>query len=174
MELVVKNIDELVFDPSNARKHPMKNIEAIKGSLVKFGQQKPIVINKKNIVIAGNGTLAAFKDLGWKQIKCVVSDLDDLNQMAFALADNRTAELAEWDVDILNQQLAQLDLNDFDLDEIGFDDINLEGFETKDDDESKNEKKIVYKIIVEFKNEDEQTELFSELNERGFCVKVSL
>lgn len=125
MKVLDKIIADLVFDPINARKHPVKNIEAIKGSLTKFGQQKPIVINSKGIVIAGNGTLMAAKDLGWKNIKAVVSELDDLNQMAFALADNRTSELAEWDQDILSQQLAQLELNDFDIDILGFDDLDL-------------------------------------------------
>ena len=123
MITVSKQISDLVFDPINARKHPTKNIEAIKGSLAKFGQQKPIVINDKNIVIAGNGTLAAAKELGWKNINCVISDLDDLNQMAFALADNRTSELAEWDLDIVNQQLAQLEMNNFDVEILHFDNL---------------------------------------------------
>lgn len=125
MQIVRKNITELVFDPINARKHPVKNIDAIKGSLTKFGQQKPIIISSKGIVIAGNGTLMAAKSLGWKSIDCVVSELDDINQMAFALADNRTSELAEWDKEILEQQLAQLELNNFDIDGIGFEDFEL-------------------------------------------------
>lgn len=45
MEILQKNINDLFFDPINARKHPIKNIDTIKGSLTKFGQQKPIVIN---------------------------------------------------------------------------------------------------------------------------------
>lgn len=126
MQVIQKNISDLVFDPVNARKHPVKNIEAIKGSLTKFGQQKPIVINKKGIVIAGNGTLAAAKEMGWKSISCVVSELDDLNQTAFALADNRTSELAEWDKEILEQQLAQLELNNFDIDMLKFDDFDFD------------------------------------------------
>jgi site-specific DNA-methyltransferase (adenine-specific) len=121
MEIIKLKIEDLVFDPNNVRKHPTKNLEAIKGSLVKFGQQKPIVIDSKNIVIAGNGTLAAAKELGWKEIAAVRTNLDDLNKMAFALADNRTSELAEWDIPELNQQLAQLELGDFDIKEIGFD-----------------------------------------------------
>ncbi len=112
----------------NARLHPEKNLEAIKGSLTKFGQQKPIVIDKKNIVVAGNGTLAAAKALGWKDINAVVTELDDLNKAAFALADNRTSELAEWDSDILKESLNLLLLNDFDFSAIGLgkDDFSLQ------------------------------------------------
>lgn len=134
MNIKSVEIASLVFDPNNARKHSVKNLEAIKGSLTKFGQQKPIVINAKNIVIAGNGTLAAAKDLGWKKINAVVTELDDFMQSAFALADNRTSELAEWDEDILEQALASLKLNDFDITAIGFDDLENAGGGLTDDD----------------------------------------
>ena len=69
------SIKDLILDPSNARKHSAKNIEAIKGSLAKFGQQKPIVISKDNIVLAGNGTLEAAKALGWDDIGIISSKL---------------------------------------------------------------------------------------------------
>ncbi len=175
MKLIDISIADLVFDPNNARKHPITNIDAIKGSLAKFGQQKPIVVDKKNIVIAGNGTLAAAKELGWKTIKATVTDLDDLNKMAFALADNRTSELAIWDTEELNQQLAQLDLNDFDISEIGFDeaDFKIDSFDPnlKDDDAS-SEKEISYKLSITCASSDEQQELFSELNSRGLNIKA--
>lgn len=56
-------VDQLKFDPKNSRKHDTKNIKAIKESLLKFGQQKPIVVMADGTVIAGNGTLQAFKEL---------------------------------------------------------------------------------------------------------------
>lgn len=117
-------IADLLPDPSNARKHKEKNISAIKGSLVKFGQQKPIVINKDNIVIAGNGTLEAAKALGWSNIKVVRSDLDKLGQTAFAIADNRSSELAEWDLDVLGKSLEALE-DDFALEDLGFDEDDI-------------------------------------------------
>lgn len=147
MKLETLSIDSLVFDPNNARKHSQKNLDAIKGSLTKFGQQKPIVVDAKNIIIAGNGTVAAAKDLGWKEIKAVRSDLDGFMQAAFALADNRTAELAEWDMDTLKESLAALDLADFDLSSIGFDadDFSILDFEpgSIDDQGKLDEKKPV-------------------------------
>jgi ParB-like chromosome segregation protein Spo0J len=171
MKLIDISIADLVFDPNNARKHPITNINAIKGSLAKFGQQKPIVVDKKNIVIAGNGTLAAAKELGWKTIKATVTDLDDLNKMAFALADNRTSELAIWDTEELNQQLAQLDLANFDISEIGFDEADFK----IDDDIEPNDKDSIgdnkFDIIIKLKSEEEQKRLFEEFTERGLeCV----
>jgi ParB-like chromosome segregation protein Spo0J len=126
MQIESIEIGKLVFDPSNARKHNNKNIDAIKGSLAKFGQQKPIVIDDKNIILAGNGTVAAAKELGWKTINAVRSNLtSEVQKTAFAIADNRTAELAEWDDGVLAQHLLSLKAEEFDLIDIGFDDFDL-------------------------------------------------
>jgi ParB-like chromosome segregation protein Spo0J len=132
MEIIKMEIGRLANDPNNARRHPEKNLKAIKGSLAKFGQQKPIVIDSKNVVIAGNGTLEAAKELGWTHIDVVVTELDELGKMAFALADNKTSELAEWDDDTLRYQLDWLDKQDFNSSDIGFDDFSLDDDKTKD------------------------------------------
>jgi ParB-like chromosome segregation protein Spo0J len=122
MEIVTRAIGALRPDPKNARRHDAKNIEAIKKSIAIFGQQKPIVIDDQDQVIAGNGTLEAAKQLGLTTLKCVVSDLDTIEKKAYAIADNRTGELAEWDVPELTEQLADLkthfntDLLCFDVD----------------------------------------------------------
>lgn len=122
MKLETMKLTELVSDPNNARKHDDKNLEAIKGSLTQFGQRKPIVIGAGNVVIAGNGTLAAAKALGWDEIEVVrVPDDWTADQAkAFALADNRTAELASWDSQILNAQVLELTEAGFDVLEFGF------------------------------------------------------
>lgn len=101
-------VASLISDPTNVRKHNTRNLQAIKGSLAKFGQQKPIVIGENGVVIAGNGTLAAALALGWDEIDVVRSQLVGPDATAFAIADNRAAELAEWDDDLLHQQLASL------------------------------------------------------------------
>ena len=103
------NISELSSDPANARKHSQRNIEAIASSLRRFGQQKPIVVDKSNVVRAGNGTLEAARHLGWDQIDVVFTNLESSEATAFAIADNRTAELAEWNDDVLAASLQGLD-----------------------------------------------------------------
>ena len=110
-------VDELLNDPANVRKHDKRNIDAIKASLQRFGQQKPIVIDSKGIVVAGNGTLSAAKELGWKDISVVETKLEGVDATAYAVADNRTAELAVWDEDALAQTLASLQVDDS-IDEI--------------------------------------------------------
>ncbi len=118
-------LTSLVLDPANARRHAPKNLEAIKGSLAKFGQQKPIVVGKSNVVIAGNGTLEAARLLGWEKIDVVRTTLEGPEAIAFAIADNRTGELAEWDAGVLSETLKALQAMDFDLGSIGFDDKDL-------------------------------------------------
>jgi DNA modification methylase len=121
------SIAALVADPANARKHSPKNLEAIKGSLAKFGQQKPIVVGKNGVVIAGNGTMEAARSLGWSEIQIVRTDLEGPEAIAFAVADNRTGELAEWDAGVLSETLKSLQEMDFDLGAIGFDEKDLLG-----------------------------------------------
>ena len=121
--------DSLSFDPANTRKHGKKNLDAIKASLRRFGQQRPIVVDSRGIVLAGNGTLAAALELGWTEIAVVKSDLGGVDATAFGIADNRTAELAEWDEN-LGDILASLKAEDFPLAEIGFDEEDLAKFQT--------------------------------------------
>lgn len=108
-------IDTLTLDPANVRRHPAKNLEAIKASLTRFGQQRPVLVNAKGIIIAGNGTVMAAKALGWDHVNIVRTELEGSEATAYAIADNRTAELAEWDDDALAQQLAALQIEDEEL-----------------------------------------------------------
>ena len=108
-------ISSITEDPSNVRIHGEKNIEAIKGSLRKFGQQKPVVVGPGNVLIAGNGTIAAAKALGWTTISIVRSDLAGAQATAYAIADNRSAELAEWDDENLTKQLVAIQAEDAEL-----------------------------------------------------------
>jgi site-specific DNA-methyltransferase (adenine-specific) len=129
------NINSLTPDPANARKHDGKNLKAIASSLEKFGQRKPIVVTPDSIVVAGNGTVEAAKSLGWTQIAIARTPVgwtwDQIK--AFALADNRTAELAEWDDKVLADQLLELDANGWELEELGFENLEPPAGQDNDD-----------------------------------------
>lgn len=127
MDVNSVRITDLVSDPNNARKHDDKNIEAIKGSLTQFGQRKPIVV-QGNVVIAGNGTLEAARQLGWDEIDIVQvpEDWTKDQAKAFALADNRTAELASWDEMVLAAQVIELKEAGFEVADFGFEAIEPE------------------------------------------------
>ena len=128
-------ISSLSLDSTNARRHDSKNLASIEGSLSLFGQRKPIVVTGANVVVAGNGTLEAAKSLGWSEIDVVriPADWSAEQVKAYALADNRTAELAEWDAKVLADQLVELDAVGWDVSEFGFEPMNPAG--DLDDDE---------------------------------------
>jgi site-specific DNA-methyltransferase (adenine-specific) len=122
MKIETLQIDKLTPDPNNARKHDETNLRAIEHSLKEFGQRKPIVVSQEDLIVAGNGTVEAAKRIGWTEIEAVRIPQDwTLDQIkAFAIADNKTAELASWDKAILNEQLAELDKAGWELTEMGF------------------------------------------------------
>jgi site-specific DNA-methyltransferase (adenine-specific) len=92
-------ISQLSLLPGNPRRG---DVDAVKASLERFGQRKPIVVRKSDrVVIAGNHTLQAAQALGWSEIAVVWVDDDDAMSKAFALADNRTAELGDYDEEAL-------------------------------------------------------------------------
>ena len=136
MEIETVVLDSLRLDPSNARRHDKRNLSAIQESLRRFGQRKPIVVSTDGIVIAGNGTVEAARALGWTEISVarIPSEWTSDQIKAYALADNRSAELAEWDETTLAEQLIELDDMGWDVEALGFDMPELADIESDDED----------------------------------------
>lgn len=174
MEIKKVSIDTLNFDKNNARKHGDFNLKTIENSLKRFGQVEPLVVQiKDNTVIGGNGRLEVMKKLGYNEVDVVFVDLNDTEATALSLVLNRSSELAEWDKDILGQQLISLEDLEFDLESIGFDaDYGDPEFEFKDpgdkDDETKPDE---IKLTVFFESMEDQRAVFDELKNRGYKVK---
>ena len=107
----------------NARTHSAKQISQIAASIKAFGFNNPVLIDKDGGIIAGHGRVEAAKQLGLETVPCVRLDhLDDEQKRAYILADNKLAEKAGWDPEILKielQHLTSLDL-DFDVTITGF------------------------------------------------------
>ena len=112
MQITTRKVADLSLDPANVRTHDERNLAAIRASLLRFGQQEPIVVDAKGMVVAGNGRLTVARELGWETIEVVESDLDALGLTAFGIASNRTAELAGWDTDALAAVLRVLAAED--------------------------------------------------------------
>jgi DNA modification methylase len=119
LEAHLRPVAALREDPANARAHDERNLQAIAGSLSRFGQQKPIVVAADGTVLAGNGTLAAARHLGWERIAAITTDLEGPDARGYAIADNRTAELAGWDMVRLCEELQALPADVFQT--LGFD-----------------------------------------------------
>jgi hypothetical protein len=111
LEDLVHPIDIFIYDPDNANLHPEDNLNAIKQSLMTFGQVKPIVVQKSTMhVVAGNGTLMCCRELGYTEIAACIVEMTDAEAAAYGLADNRTAKLAKWDFqsDVLKRLYARI------------------------------------------------------------------
>ena len=102
------DINELVPDDQNARTHGDRSVEAIAASLEQFGQVRAIVIDQKNKILAGNGVYLAAQSLGWQRLKVERVEFEGAEATAYAIADNRIAELSAWDSAILTEQLGEL------------------------------------------------------------------
>jgi ParB-like chromosome segregation protein Spo0J len=168
------SIDDLELDPNNARKHSDKNINAICESLKQFGQRKPIVINANDVVIAGNGTVEAARKIGLKTLDVVrvPADWSEEKIKAYALADNRTAELASWDAEILLSQLNELNIADWDINALGFKEFELNPLKDSDADTDMKDLGERYEVVIECADENEQTALLLRLSQDGLKVRA--
>jgi DNA modification methylase len=112
----------------NARLHSNRQVEQLAASIREFGFVGAIIIDEAGNVLAGHGRLAAAKLVGLHEVPCVrVDHLDEPSKAAFALADNRLAELSGWDDDILKLELRDLEsIADFDVEVTGFDTVDLD------------------------------------------------
>lgn len=110
-------VEEITPAEKNPMDHDQASLEAIAVSLQRFKQRKPIVVNRRNREIeAGNGTfVAATRLLKWTHIAAVFVEDDSESQNGYAIADNRTAQLSNWDILVLGPQLEQLEANEREL-----------------------------------------------------------
>lgn len=129
MNIIYKKINEVI----PYEKNPRKNDEAVKyvaESIKEFGFKVPIIIDSNNVIIAGHTRLKASKKLGYKEVPCIIADdLTPEQIKAFRLADNKVGEIAEWDFNILDGELAEISV--LNMEDFGFDKgIDDNGFGT--------------------------------------------
>ena len=114
----IKNINIKDIRPykNNAKKHDETQINNVAESIRKYGFVQPIVIDKDGVIIIGHCRALAAKKLGLKEVPCVcVEDLTEEQVKALRIVDNKSNE-SEWDFDILPDELAELNFDDFDFD----------------------------------------------------------
>lgn len=118
------SIKDLKSDHKNARKRTDRSAELIKESLQRYGAARSIVIDEDNRILAGNGTVEGAKEAGINRIRVIETDGDEViavrrtglteeQKVGLALADNRTADLSEWDQEMLNRLGEQHDISLF-------------------------------------------------------------
>ena len=122
MEVIQKPVEELIPFANNARTHSDEQVAEIAASMREFGFTNPILIDGANGIIAGHGRLLAARKLGMDIVPCIeLAHLSENQKRAYILADNRLAEKAGWDFDLVSLELSGLLADDFDIELTGFD-----------------------------------------------------
>lgn len=133
MQVQSMKIDEVKPYPNNPRDND-GGVDAVANSIKEFGWQQPIVVDKDNVIIVGHTRYKAAKKLKMNKVPVVVaSNLSDEQVRAYRLADNKTGELTDWDMNLLDDELG--DIADIDMSDFGFDlDIPEDDEEVQEDD----------------------------------------
>ena len=119
--------DDLIPYENNARMHSATQVDEIAQSIQTFGFTIPILIDPDNVIIAGHGRNLAAQKLGLKEVPCIVADgWTEAQKKAYIIADNKLPMNAEWDDDLLGEELRRISEMDFDMSVIGFTDTELE------------------------------------------------
>lgn len=122
-------VDHLMPYIKNARTHSDEQVAQIAGSMTEFGFVNPILVGDDGGIIAGHGRLMAARMLGIKEVPTIrLSHLTEVQRRALIIADNKIAENAGWDDELLKQELQALDGDEFDLSLLGFNDDELNAF----------------------------------------------
>lgn len=125
-KLEMRPISELIPYARNARIHSEEQILQLRASLREFGFVAPLLIDAQGNILAGHGRLLAAKAEGWTEVPCVlVEHLTDTQRRAYILADNRLAEQAAWDDEMVSLELQALQEAGFDFDLTGFDESDI-------------------------------------------------
>ena len=119
MKIINKKINEIKPYEKNPRRND-KAVKSVANSIKEFGFKNPIIIDKNNVIVAGHTRYKACKELGLNEVPCIVADdLNDEQIKAFRLADNKVSEQAEWDFELLTDELD--DILNIDMSDFGFD-----------------------------------------------------
>lgn len=137
MRVVNLGIDEIIPYENNPRFNDFA-VEAVVESINQVGYITPIIIDENNVVLAGHTRLKALERLGWDKVECIrLEGLTEEQKKKFRVLDNKTAELAVWDDDLLRDELSNLDLGGF----AWFDDIVNPNMEPEGSTEKSSRKK---------------------------------
>lgn len=135
MKIEYKNIDDLIPYENNPRIND-DAVEYVKNSIKEFGFKVPIIIDKNNVIVAGHTRVKASKELGLKEVPCIVADdLTEEQVKAFRLADNKVSEESYWDFNKLQEELdsiLNIDMSEFSFDIDTLTDENIDNFFEED------------------------------------------
>ena len=126
-KMIYVSLEQLIPYPGNSKVHPEGQLSDLVNSILEFGFTKPLLVNDKYQVLAGNGAFAAAKLAGLSEVPIVMlANLSDRKQKALVIADNKIAEKSYWDTDLLSKELNELIDNEYDVTSLGFSEQELD------------------------------------------------
>lgn len=126
MQIEKLETNKLIPYVNNSRTHSENQVSQVAASITEFGFNNPILIDKKNTIIAGHGRLLAAQKLGLPEVPCVrLEHLTETQKKAYIIADNKLALNAGWDEELLSLELKGLEEDGFDTSLIGFDEKEM-------------------------------------------------
>ena len=168
MKIKYKKLTDLTPYAHNPRINDAA-VDAVANSIREFGFLVPIVVDKFDTIVAGHTRYKAATALGLETVPIVdAGNLTDKQIQAFRLADNKTAELAEWDFELLKAELD--DLADFDMSMFGFDDIAFTDEQEHEPKEGIYQEK--FSVIVDCTDEEQQKTVYELLTENGYQPRI--
>lgn len=127
LTVVRRSLGDLKPYPRNARRHSRKQLRKIAESLERFGWTNPILVDETGMVLAGHGRLEAARMLGWDMVETIcLAGFSEQEKRAYILADNRIAEEAGWDRELLAIEFSTLIEDGFEVEATGFDTIEVD------------------------------------------------
>ena len=170
-------IDAVSPDPKNARRHDEANLKAVRSSLKRYGQLQPLVVNEQTgLILAGNARHQVAQDLGWTHVAVVYVKHDAREATGYALADNRTAELATWDETLLAELLADLKASDQPDDADLVAALQLDALIAETVGEQTTTEIITgerYQVVANCASAEQQQTLYQQLKSEGYDVRQS-
>ena len=119
MEVVNIKVGDIIPYEDNPRKND-DAVQVVMNSIKEFGFKQPIVLDENHVIVVGHTRFKAAKKLGYKEVPCIIaSDLTEEQISAYRLADNKTNEYAEWDMQLLSGELNAI--MNIDMELFGFD-----------------------------------------------------
>jgi len=115
-QIVYMKVEDLQLNARNPRFND-KAVDTVAKSIEKYGFKNPLIVDTNNVVYCGNTRLKAARKLGIEEVPCIIADdLTEQQIREYALLDNKTNEIADWDMELLEEELKELSLEEFDLD----------------------------------------------------------
>jgi len=133
-ELTYRPLADLIPYANNSRTHSDEQVAQVAASIKEFGFTNPILVDESNGIVAGHGRVLAAKKLKLEEVPCIeLTGLTEAQRKAYVIADNKLALNSGWDDEALRLEIEHLAELDFDLNLLGFDEIELKELRFDDD-----------------------------------------